>query len=309
MREFDLIKQYFTWGENDSSITLGVGDDCAVGDIDTGYQFVSSIDTLISGVHFPQETSAADIAFKALAVNLSDIAAMGAIPKHYTLALTLPEVDKAWLQDFSQSLKQLSQQFGVSLIGGDTTRGVLSITISIVGWVENGKALLRSGAKIGDGIFVSNTIGDAALALRQLKGNDSPNLDCLAKLNRPTPQVELGLSLLGVASACIDISDGLEQDLSHILSRSNVGALIEVDKIPLSVPLMDYVSESKDWSPVLSGGDDYELCFTVPSNKQSMLANIASKCDVKITQIGFIRDSAGLEVKGAQNVGESYQHF
>ena len=226
MQEFDLIRKYFTWSSGQSSVVLGVGDDGAICNVEFGYQLVTSIDTLIAGVHFPESTSAADIAYKALAVNLSDIAAMGALPKHFTLALTMPKVDKSWLQEFSQSLKQLSEQFGVSLIGGDTTRGPLSITISIIGWVESGKALHRSGAQIGDGIYVSNTIGDAAFALWQLNNNDVPDKGCLTKLNRPTPQVNLGRSLVDVSSACIDISDGLEQDLSHVLKASSVGAKI-----------------------------------------------------------------------------------
>jgi thiamine-monophosphate kinase len=309
MHEFDLIREYFTWPTVENSIILGVGDDSAICDIESGYQLVTSIDTLIEGVHFPESTSPADIAHKALAVNLSDIAAMGALPKHFTLALTVPKIDQAWLKDFSQSLKKLSEQFGVSLIGGDTTKGPLSITISIIGWVESGKALRRSGAQIGDGIYVSNTIGDAAFALLQLNNNNSPIKDCLNKLNRPTPQVNLGRELLGVGSACIDISDGLEQDLSHILKASSVGAKIEVGKIPLSKVLADYVKKHNDWSLVLNGGDDYELCFTVPRNNQAMLGDISKHCGVKITQIGVVCKSSGLEIIGAKNAGKSYQHF
>ena len=309
MQEFDLIRDYFTWPSCQSSVILGVGDDGAICDVESGYQLVTSIDTLIAGVHFPESTSAADIAYKALAVNLSDIAAMGALPKYFTLALTMPEVDQSWLQDFSQSLKQLSEQSGVSLIGGDTTKGSLSITISIVGWVESGRALRRSGAQVGDGVYVSNTIGDAAFALWQLKNNDNPDNSCLVKLNRPAPQVELGRSLQGAASACIDISDGLEQDLSHILKASKVGAEIDVGQIPLTRVLMDYVNKKNDWSLVLNGGDDYELCFTVPEKNQAMLGDISKRCGVKITQIGVICESGGLEIVGAKNIGKSYQHF
>jgi len=309
MHEFDLIREYFTWPSDENSIALGVGDDSAICDIESGYQLVTSIDTLIAGVHFPESTSASDIAYKALAVNLSDIAAMGALPKYFTLALTVPKVDQSWLKDFSRSLKQLSEQFGVSLIGGDTTKGPLSITISIFGWVESGEALRRSGAQIGDGIYVSNTIGDAAFALWQLNNNDVPIKGCLVKLNRPTPQIDLGRALVGVGSACIDVSDGIEQDLSHILKASSVGAKIDAGKIPLTKVLVDYVKKYNDWSLVLNGGDDYELCFTVSKNNQAMLGDISKRCGVKITQIGVICESVGLEIVGAKNIGKSYQHF
>lgn len=309
MREFDLIRKYFTWSSSQNLVVLGVGDDGAICNVELGYQLVTSIDTLIAGVHFPESTSAADIAYKALAVNLSDIAAMGALPKYYTLALTMPEVSQPWLQDFSQSLKNLSEKFSVNLIGGDTTKGPLSITISIVGWVESGKALRRSGAQIGDGIYVSNTLGDAAFALWQLNNNNKPDNDCLEKLNRPTPQVELGRSLQGIASACIDISDGLEQDLSHILKASKVGAKVEVGHIPLTKVLINHVKKQNDWSLILNGGDDYELCFTVPKNNQALLGNISKHCGVKITQIGVICESGDLEIIGATNIGQSYQHF
>jgi len=309
MQEFDLIRKYFTWSSDQDSVVLGVGDDGAICDIESGYQLVTSIDTLIAGIHFPESTCATDIAYKALAVNLSDMAAMGALPKYFTLASTMPEVDQSWLQDFSQSLKQLSEQFNVSLVGGDTTKGSLSITISIIGWIESGKALRRSGAQVGDGVYVSNTIGDAAFALWQLNNNEKPDNGCLVKLNRPLPQVELGRLLQGVASACIDISDGLEQDLSHILNASKVGARIEVEKIPLTKVLTDHVNKKNDWSLVLNGGDDYELCFTVPEKNQAMLGDISKRCGVKITQIGVICESGGLEILGAKNTGKSYQHF
>jgi len=309
VQEFDLIREYFTWPSAQGSVVLGVGDDGAVCDVEPGCQLVTSIDTLIAGVHFPESTSAADIAHKALAVNLSDMAAMGALPKHFTLALTMPKVDQPWLQDFSQSLKRLSEKFGVNLIGGDTTRGSLSITISIIGWVEDGKSLRRSGAQIGDGVYVSNTIGNAAFSLWQLQNNDTPDSACLAKLNRPVPQVELGCSLRGVASSCIDISDGLGQDLSHVLKASKVGARVEVGRIPLTKTLTDHVKKQSDWSLVLNGGDDYELCFTVPEKNQAMLSGISKRCGVKITQIGVVCPSGGLDIVGAKNIGKSYQHF
>lgn len=309
MNEFGLIGKYFSWPSNQSSVELSVGDDAAVLNVEGGYQIVTSIDTLIAGVHFPQNTAAADIAYKALAVNLSDLAAMGAIPKYFTLALTIPEVDVHWLEGFSRSLQKLSEKFGVSLIGGDTTKGPLSITISIIGWVENNTALMRSQAQIGDGVFVSNSIGDAALALLQLNSDHSVDAHCLQRLNRPYPQVELGRSLRGVASACIDISDGLEQDLSHILTSSRVGATIEVEKLPISQASAEHVRQQNDYTLALNGGDDYELCFTVPKQNQAALAGISKCCGVNITQIGVICESAGLEIVGVKSAGSSYQHF
>ena len=217
MNEFELIESYFNWPpNNDPNIVLGVGDDAAVYSIDAGYQLVASTDTLSEGVHFFKDALAADVAYKSLAVNLSDIAAMGATAKYFTLALTLPELNHAWLRDFSESLKRTSEIFKVSLIGGDTTRGPLNISITIIGVVENARAILRSNAREGDSIYVSGDIGDAAYCLKKIIDKKRPTEEELRKLNRPYPRLQLGRALQGVASSCIDISDGLEQDLLHI---------------------------------------------------------------------------------------------
>ena len=309
MNEFDLIRDYFTWPIKDSSVTLAVGDDAAIFSLDHGYQLVTTTDTLVEGVHFSATTSAKDIAHKSLVVNLSDIAAMGAKAKYFTLALSIPKIDKSWLQDFSNSLKHLSEQYEVSLVGGDTTRGPLNITITMIGMVERSKALTRSGARPGDGIYVSGTIGDAGFCFWKLSNDLVPSSQELKRLNCPTPRVDLGLVLTGLASACIDLSDGLEQDLSHILKASSVGAVIEVKKIPISEALLNHIKDTNDWSIPLCGGDDYELCFTIPEGNEEALKKISKSCNVKITKIGIINESLGLQIEGFDGPRKSYQHF
>ena len=309
MNEFDLIHDYFTWPIKDPSVTLGVGDDAAIINLEQGYQLVTTTDTLIEGVHFSANTPAKDIAHKSLVVNLSDIAAMGAKAKYFTLALSIPKIDQSWLQDFSDSLRYLSEQYEVSLIGGDTTRGPLNITITMIGVVERLKALTRSGARPGDGVYVSGTIGDAGLCFWKLSNDLIPSNLELKRLNCPTPRVETGLLLKNLASACIDVSDGLEQDLSHILKASSVGAVIEVEKIPISKALLSHIKDTNDWSIPLCGGDDYELCFTIPKDNEEALKKLSKSCNIKITKIGVINESLGLQIEGFDGPRNSYQHF
>ena len=309
MNEFNLIQSYFDWQLNDSTIATGVGDDAAIFNLDKGYQLVTSTDTLSEGVHFFKDTSASDIAYKSLAVNLSDIAAMGATAKYFTLALTLPKLDQVWLKDFSESLKLTSEMFKVSLIGGDTSRGPLNISITIMGVIENSKAILRSNAKVGDAIYLSGHIGDAALCLKKVLGGLDPTKDELISLNRPFPRLNLGEALKEIANSCIDISDGLEQDLSHILKASNVGAEIDVRNLPLSKSLLNYVNNNNDWSVPLCGGDDYELCFTVPKTQEQLLKSISELCEVRITKIGVINNTKKLKIKGYDGPSNSYKHF
>ena len=309
MNEFDLIRDYFTWPIKDPSIVLGVGDDAALFNLDHGYQLVTTTDTLVEGVHFSESTSAKDIAHKSLAVNLSDIAAMGAKAKYFTLALSIPKIDKSWLQKFSDSLRHLSEQYDVSLVGGDTTRGPLNITITMIGMVESSKALTRSGARPGDGVYVSGTIGDAGFCFWKLSNDLIPSNHELKRLNCPRPRVELGLAIKNLASSCIDISDGLEQDLSHILRASSVGAVIEVEKIPISEALFDHIKDTNDWSIPLCGGDDYELCFTIPEGNDEDLNFFSKSCNVKITKIGIINEALGLQIVGFDGPRKSYQHF
>jgi len=309
MNEFDLIHNYFTWPIKDPSVTLAVGDDAAIFSLDHGHQLVTTTDTLVESVHFSSTASTKDIAYKSLVVNLSDMAAMGAKAKYFTLALSIPKIDKSWLQDFSDSLRNLSQQYEVSLIGGDTTRGPLNITITMFGVVEISKALTRSGARPGDSVYVSGTIGDAGLCFWKLSNDLIPNNQELKRLNRPTPRVELGLALKNLASACIDLSDGLEQDLSHILKASSVGAVIEVEKIPISKALLGYIKDTNDWSIPICGGDDYELCFTIPEGNEEVLKKVSESCNVNITRIGVVTESLGLQIKGFDGPRKSYQHF
>jgi thiamine-monophosphate kinase len=309
MNEFDLIRDYFTWPIKDPSVALGVGDDAALFSLDQGYQLVITTDTLTEGIHFSANTPAKDIAHKSLAVNLSDIAAMGAKAKYFTLAISLPKIDQSWLKEFSDSLRQLSGYYKVSLIGGDTTRGSLNITITMIGIVESSKALTRSGARSGDGVYVSGTIGEAGFCFWKLDNGLVPSNQELKKLNCPTPRIELGLKLKNLASACIDISDGLEQDLSHILKTSSVGAVIEVEKIPISEALHVHIKDTNDWSIPLCGGDDYELCFTVPEDNEEALKMVSESCNVNITKIGVISELLGLQIEGFDGPRKSYQHF
>ena len=309
MNEFELIQSYFDWQLNDSTIATGIGDDAAIFNLKTGYQLVTSTDTFSEGVHFFKNTSASDIAYKSLAVNLSDIAAMGATAKYFTLAITLPSIDQVWLKDFSESLKLTSEIFQISLIGGDTSRGPLNISITIMGVIENSKAILRSNAEVDDAIYVSGHIGDAAYCLKKVLDGLEPTKDELLSLNRPFPRLDLGRALNKVANSCIDISDGLEQDLSHILKASNVGAEIDVRKLPLSKSLLNYVKSNNDWSVPLCGGDDYELCFTVPNNQEKLLKSISELCAVRITKIGVINNTKKLKIKGYDGPSASYKHF
>ena len=309
MNEFELIQNYFNWPLSDPDIELGIGDDAAIFNLDSGYQLVTTTDTLSEGVHFFKNDSPEDIAYKSLAVNLSDIAAMGATAKCFTLALTLPKLDEIWLKQFSQSLKQTSKKYNVSLIGGDTTRGPLNITITMMGVVEKSKAIKRSGARNGDNIYVSGEIGDAALCLKKINAGEKPHKAELIKLNRPIPRLELGSTLKGIASSCIDISDGLEQDLSHIIKASKVGAMVDIQELPLSQSMIKYIEHNNDWALPLCGGDDYELCFTAPENFNSEIINIAEFYKIKITKIGVINDSKDLKIKGYDGQGQSYQHF
>ena len=302
MNEFDSINKYFDWGQ-------GIGDDCALMSIDNGKQLATTVDTLIEGVHFPADTSAQDIAYKALAVNLSDLAAMGATPLYFTLALTLPSVDEKWLEDFSESLKALAKQYKISLVGGDTSKGRLSITINATGIVEKTQALLRSGAQVGDSVFVSNTLGDATLAWQQIQNQQTPSSVLLKQFNRPKPQIKLAQCLLGVANSCIDISDGLEQDLSHILSCSKVGASIDLEALPLSSEVAQHIANTQDWCVALAGGDDYELCFTAPDIHIDSVKSIEKDLGIKLTKIGTINNERGLKIKGLNANCKSYQHF
>ncbi|MDX1824045.1 MAG: thiamine-phosphate kinase [Thiohalomonadales bacterium] len=313
--EFELIQRFFTRQiENRPDIVLGVGDDAALIATPADKHLVVAIDTLVEGVHFPPATSPYDIGWKALAVNLSDLAAMGAEPAWFTLALTLPESSESWLTEFSQGLFDLANRYDLPLIGGDTTRGPLTVTVQIGGTVPAGQALLRVGAMPGDGIFVSGTLGDATLAL-QIMAGEAEYPDLLTRLNRPSPRIAEGCALRGIASCAIDISDGLLADLGHILTASNCGAEIFQQRLPFSASAQQFLAQDPElWRSLISGGDDYELCFCVPPQQLERLRQIALQHNFHFTEIG--RVVAGRELRCLDATGKpatiplhGYRHF
>ncbi len=316
--EFDLIQQYFSHDyPQRPEVVLSVGDDAALCNIPAGQQLAISVDTLVAGVHFPLDTTAEAIGHKALAVNLSDMAAMGAQPAWMTLALTCPQVDLEWLQGFAHGLRQLATAANVSLIGGDTTRGELTITIQIMGLLPIGQALTRSGAQVGDGIYVTGSLGDAGLGLAIVQNRASvasEHADWLTRrLSHPSPRWQAGQALLGIANSAIDISDGLAADLGHILTASGVGASLIVDDLPLSKAMQASVTQEQAWQYALTSGDDYELCFTVPTAAQHLLPKILPP-DVPCTRIGAIEAASGLRCVrhdgSVFSLGKAgYQHF
>lgn len=314
--EFDLIRQFFlplSASSLQRSSDLAIGDDGAIITPPSDCQLVVVTDTLVEGVHFPLDTLAYDIGWKALAVNLSDLAAMGAKPAFYSLALTLPKVDQAWLSEFSKGLADCAAPYEIPLIGGDTTRGPLTITVTAQGWVPKGQALLRSGAKPGDAIFVSGLIGEAgrglSLALAQQGARNLADNLALARLNRPQAQVALGCELIAIAHSAIDISDGLLADLGHILEASGVGASLVFDTIPLSNAVKEWAGNNR--LRPLCAGDDYELCFTASADKQEQVYELAKKLDIKLCKIGVISQQPGLLIDGMQLDLEKkgYDHF
>ncbi|BBB14928.1 thiamine-monophosphate kinase [Candidatus Rickettsiella viridis] len=308
--EFDLIQRFFNQEKNNrADVIHGIGDDAAVLQPPVGQQLVVTTDTLVAGQHFPENTSPFDIGYKSLAVNLSDLAAMGAEPVWILLVLSLPMVDKAWLSEFTQGFFSLMHRFQCQLVGGDLTRGPLSITVQALGLIPNGKALLRSGAQTGDRIYVTGTLGDAGLALADLQ--NKINVLTLAQrsvvlthLNRPDPRVAIGLALRDIANSAIDISDGLAADLGHILAASHVGAVVDITKLPISDALLALPLE-KAQQLALSAGDDYELCFTVPEAHESALKQALEKIACPYTAIGFITKESGLLLQDEN--GKSFQ--
>lgn len=296
--EFDLIEHYFHRKKSKHSSTLlGVGDDCALLKIENNLELAISADTLVEGIHFFPDVDPESLGHKALAVSLSDLAAMGAMPYWATLALTLPAADENWLRRFSKGFFDLAECYAVDLVGGDTTQGPLTITVQVMGLVPRGMAMLRSSAHVGDSIYVTDRIGDAGLALTISKGQYScSNSAVLDRLNRPHPRIEAGLRIRGVANACIDISDGLAADLGHILEASGVGATVFWDQIPLSSQLEAYIQATGDWAMPLTVGDDYELCFTVPSDREKELFQCMAEVDHPYTKIGLIEEKKSLRV-------------
>ncbi|MEW8507971.1 MAG: thiamine-phosphate kinase [Candidatus Thiodiazotropha sp.] len=296
--EFDLISKYFSgMTQKRHDVLLGVGDDAALIRVPKGMDMAVSVDTMVAGVHFLPEISPADLGYKVLAVNLSDLAAMGAEPAWATLALTLPEIDDQWIRGFCSGFTELATRFDLQLVGGDTTAGPLSVTVQVQGLIPAGEGLRRSGARAGDAIYVTGSLGGAALALRckQQGVDDGEVMDRLRmRLDRPVPRVEAGLALRGIASSAIDVSDGLAADLGHILKSSGVGASVDLGALPLSQPVADALRESGDWSLVVAGGDDYELCFTMPPDQQDQLTRLVKRAGVTMTRIGVVEEGEGL---------------
>lgn len=323
MNEFDLIARYFT--RPAKRAVLGVGDDCALLQPAPGMQLAISSDMLVEGRHFFADVDPRALGHKALAVNLSDLAACGATPLAFTLALALPHIDNAWLQGFSSGLWALADQHGCELVGGDTTRGPLNICITVFGEVPRGQALLRSGAQPGDDLYISGTLGDARLALEALLGNISLSPDTLtqarARLEQPTPRVALGQALRGIATAAIDISDGLAGDLAHLLKASGVGARIDTSVAINLIASSAYKTcgsglfdTQATLAYVLAGGDDYELAFTAPAARRQAVEAASSASQTPVTRIGQIEQATGLRLVDAHGqpvVGafRSFDHF
>jgi thiamine-monophosphate kinase len=313
--EFAIIQQYFSdIGKPSANTVLGIGDDAAVVEVPAGFQQVVSMDTLIAGVHFPRDTPAGDIAYKALAVNLSDLAAMAATPSWFLLSLSMPQTDTPWLEAFAEGLRQTCAAFELQLIGGDTCHGVLSISIQVAGLVPTGEFVTRSGARPGDLVLVSGRLGAAGLGLAHLQNRiDLPQewrAECLRALNRPRPRLELSDFLRRFASAAIDISDGLQGDLAHILKASQCGALID----RADVPVLPWIEQQNLYPLALGAGDDYEICCTVPSRHRSEIESWNRKHPAcSLTCIGEITDSGfGMRVGERTedlSVARGYRHF
>lgn len=297
MKEFEIIGNFFqqrSYQRHD--VTIGIGDDCAVTSVPIGQQLATTTDTLLEGVHFPVDTPARAVAHKAVAVNLSDLAAMGAEPAWISLSLSIPSANVDWLNEFSTTLNELTEYYSVQLIGGDTVQGPLSITITAQGFLPDGQALRRSQAKPGDWLFVTGTVGDAALGLEVAQQTKTVAEEhrqyLLDRLNFPTPRILAGNNLRRIAHSCIDVSDGIISDLKHILSASHCGATLNLETLPLSQAMCQSVSEEQAIHYALTGGDDYELLFSLPEEQKSKMDAMLANCNVSATCIGQLNGVA-----------------
>ena len=316
--EFDLIERirqrvHLSRGMGRDDVILGIGDDAALLHVPAGMQLVVAMDTLNSGVHFPPETAPVDIGWKALAVNLSDLAAMGALPAWCTLSLSLPDADTAFVDGFLDGFLALAAEHDMALVGGDTTRGPLSVCVAVHGFIEPGMAVRRDGARVGDEVWISGTPGDAAAALAQWQAGEAINAELRARLDRPTPRVSLGRALRGIATSCIDMSDGLLADLGHVCKTSGVGAQVDVDALPVSRALRACFDGDARRLLQATGGDDYELCFTAPAACHAAVLDVAS-AQVEVACIGRIVEGGGVSAVGANGVAwrpamAGYRHF
>ncbi len=312
--EFQLIERIRARVARRADVPLGIGDDAALLQPPPGVQLAVATDTLNSGIHFPPETAAADIGWKALAVNLSDLAAMGALPAWCSLSLSMPDADGAWVDGFLDGFCALAERHGVALIGGDTTRGPLSVCMSVIGFVEPGAALRRDAAQAGDDVWVSGTLGDAAAALSFWQRGEPMPDGLRGRLDRPLPRVALGHALRSLANACIDVSDGLLADLGHLCAASGLGAEVDVDALPASPALvaLDVDADTRrTWQA--SGGDDYELCFTASPDRADAVIEAASASGVAVTRIGRIAAGDGVVARSDGTVWQpdraGHEHF
>ncbi len=316
MGEFDLIERFFNRPVRRNA--LGVGDDCALLSPAAGMQLAVSCDMLVEGRHFLSTVDPFKLGHKALAVNLSDLAACGAKPLAFTLALALPQAEESWLEPFSRGLLALGDEFGCELVGGDTTRGPLNICVTVFGEVPQGQALLRSGAQAGDDIYASGTLGDARLALEVFRGTVSIPAavfeSARLRMEQPTPRVALGQALLGIATSAIDVSDGLLGDLGHVLRQSRVGALIDTQAAMQLMAAGDQIDARKRLEWVLAGGDDYELVFTAPPSRRDVVDRAAAAAHTSVTRIGCIEPQPGVRLVDAHGHGvepryAAFDHF
>ena len=317
MNEFEIIRRYFESKDLPVSVKLGVGDDGAIIHNDPGKNLVVATDTLVSGVHFPADSSACDIGYRSVVVNVSDIAAMGGKPEWMTLALSLSETNPEWLKGFSKGLFLAADEYSLHLIGWDLTKAEQNIiTIQMIGEVDTDAQLLRSNAQPGELLFVSGTLGDAAAGLEQFEKKaalNQYNQYLIERFFRPTARVDIGQAIMDYASSSIDISDGLIGDLKKIMSASDVGALINIEDIPLSKEMLKIYEPKKSQTFALSGGDDYELLFTAPAENLSKIMDISKEKDQKITHIGNITENKNLECRKEGVIyeyqDEGYLHF
>jgi thiamine-monophosphate kinase len=310
--EFEIIERYFK--KKMRQTALGIGDDAAMINVQKNYQLAISSDMLVENTHFLKNTNPSHLGWKSLAVNLSDIAAMGATPKWATLSISLPKINHAWLKKFSEGFFKCADKFGIDLIGGDTTKGSLSISITIMGEIKKNTSLLRSGAKFNDDIWVTGQLGLAAMGLANLQGKlklpPRIKIKCIRALETPSPKTSLGAYLPRYANSCIDISDGLMQDLRHILKASKVGATLLLNHIPCE----KFIQASKQYQFVLNGGDDYELLFTAAKKNRSQIKKIAKRTNTPVSVIGSITENQVLQILNEQGKSikfnpKGFDHF
>ena len=317
MDEFALIRRFFDRPIDDASIRLGIGDDAALIDPEPGRELVCAVDTIVAGTHYPQDLPPFDVGYRAVAINLSDIAAMGGRPRWMTLALTIPDADTGWLSLFAEGLFTAATEAHVSLIGGDTTRGESTvISIQLLGDVDPHKVLTRSGADLGDGIYVTGTPGDAAAGLSFLKSGSDQSAGSeylIGRFVRPSARIDFAESVAGIASAAIDLSDGLYADLQKLLAASKAGANLDLSQLPLSAEILAKFDYDDAVNFALGGGDDYELCFTAPQSDDAEIYSLAKQSHVQVTCIGKVISGDGITCRRDGEVFEytdpGYRHF